>query len=130
VPAMTNVELVTRYLHAIAAGEPFVTFLAPEMVFEELPNRVFPRGARSDVAAMQLAAERGKQLLRSQSYEILGAIADGERVALEVAWTGVLAIGFGTKQPGDALRARCAMIFECRAGKIVAQRNYDCYEEF
>ncbi len=126
-----HVEHATRYLQAVASGATsFAEFLHPEVMFEELPNRVVPRGARSDLIAMQAAAERGQKLLRSQRYDVLSAVAEGERVVLEVAWEGILSVAFSSLKPGDALRARCAMVFEFRDDRIVAQRNYDCYEPF
>jgi ketosteroid isomerase-like protein len=50
---------------------------------------------------------------------------NGNTVALEVVWTGELAIPFGTLTAGSELRAHSAMFMEFRDGKIVAQRNYD-----
>ena len=31
---------------------------------------------------------------------------------------------------GDAMVAHICMVFALRDGRIVAQRNYDCYEDF
>lgn len=49
-------------------------------------------------------------------------------VALEVLWTGTLAVAFGTIPESGQMRAHFAMFLEFRDGKIVAQRNYDCFE--
>jgi ketosteroid isomerase-like protein len=123
------IELARRYLAAIAAGAvELADFLHPDMVYEELPNRVVPKGARSDRAAMQAAAARGQKLLRSQRFDVRSAFGDERQALLEVDWEGVLAVAYAGLAPGAALRARCAMIFELHEGKIIAQRNYDCYE--
>jgi hypothetical protein len=45
-------------------------------------------------------------VLRSQRYEILHAVTSGEHVALEVQWTGVLAIPLAGLPPGGVMRAR------------------------
>jgi ketosteroid isomerase-like protein len=127
---LTPIERCRAYLDAVAQGGDFAVHLHPEVVFEELPNRVAPQGRTSDLAAMREGAERGRKLLRTQSYDVQGGFAEGARVVLEVAWTGVLAVGFGKLAPGDVLSARCAMIFELRDGKIFRQRNYDCYLPF
>lgn len=33
-------------------------------------------------------------------------------------------------QPGDTMVAHICMVFTLRDGRIVAQNNYDCYEDF
>ncbi|HKB34942.1 MAG TPA: nuclear transport factor 2 family protein, partial [Gemmataceae bacterium] len=74
------------------------------------------------------AGERGKKAMRSQRYEILGAVAGGDTVALEVRWTGTLAVPLGSLPAGGEMRARFAMFFEFKGGKIWRVRNYDCFE--
>lgn len=119
-----NLELVTRYFAALAAGatgEALARFFAPDVVQEELPNLVTPQGARRDLAAILAGAERGAERVPRQRYELLGALVRGDRVACEVAWSGALATG-------GELRARLAVFIELRGGRIAAQRNYDCFE--
>jgi ketosteroid isomerase-like protein len=126
-----NVALAVRYHHAVAGGATgaeLAEFLHPDVVQHEWPNALLPDGAERDLAAMCAAAERGQQVLREQRFEIVGAVADGNRVALETVWTGTLAIAAGDLPAGHVLRARIATFLEFRAGKIIAQRNYDCYE--
>lgn len=77
---------------------------------------------------MKEAFEKGRKLLASQTYEIRKSIALGDSVAVEVWWTGTLAIAFGNLAAGAKLRAHSAMFFEFQDGKISAQRNYDCFE--
>ncbi|MEU5049278.1 hypothetical protein [Streptomyces sp. NPDC021096] len=55
-------------------------------------------------------------------------MAVGDQVALEVTWTGTLAVPLGDLPAGHVLRAHIAVFLEFREGKIRAQRNYDCYE--
>ncbi|MEX2315686.1 MAG: nuclear transport factor 2 family protein [Pirellulales bacterium] len=130
--AVQNLETARRYLAAIERGdEPHCVgqFLHPQIVAEELPNRISPHGARRERAAMLEGVERGRELLRSQSYEITSEIAAGNRVVLEVVWRGMLARSLGDQlAAGTTLRARLAIFLEFRDGQIVAQRNYDCYD--
>ncbi|MGH7456119.1 MAG: nuclear transport factor 2 family protein [bacterium] len=63
-----------------------------------------------------------------EQYEIKKALASENFVALEVLWTGTLAIPFGSLPAGGQMRAHFAMFLEFRDGKIVPQRNYDCFE--
>ena len=127
----TNLETVRRYLTAIeqgATGATLAAFYAPEVVQEEFPNRLVVNGARRDLAAILEGAERGQKVISAQSYEIRNAVEQGNSVALEVLWTGTLAIPFGSLAVGDKMRAHFAVFIELRDGKIVAQRNYDCFD--
>ena len=128
-----SLEIVKKYLAAIeegATGDALAAFYAPEVVQEEFPNRLVPNGARRDLAALLEAAERGQKVLRAQRYEILNAIENGNTVVLEVRWTGTLAVPVSSIPVGGDMRARFAVFIELRDGKIVRQRNYDCFEPF
>jgi ketosteroid isomerase-like protein len=128
-----NVEVAKQYLHAIASnvsGADLAKFFGPGMTIEEKPNRIYPNGQTRDVTAMLHGLERGKKMLKQQRYEVLHATAEGNRVALEVLWEGVLAMPLGTLAAGATMRAHSGMFLEFRDGKIISQRNYDCFEPF
>jgi ketosteroid isomerase-like protein len=125
------VELARAFVNAVASGasvDAIRAFCALDIVQEEFPNRLLPQGVVRDFAALREAAERGRQLMSAQTYDVVNAIRTGECVALEVIWTGTLAIGFGNLKPGDQMRARFAQFFEFRNGLIWRQRNYDCFD--
>jgi ketosteroid isomerase-like protein len=124
-----HIELAGRYLTAIergATGEELAAFLSPDVVQQEFPNRLTPNGATRNLAQILEGAERGQAILQSQRYEVLGAIASGDKVVLEVQWTGKLVIAVAGL-PAE-MRARFAVFLEYREGKIARQRNYDCFE--
>jgi ketosteroid isomerase-like protein len=73
-------------------------------------------------------AEHGKKTMGSQIYKIMHEMADGDRVAMEVEWAGNLAVPFGSIPAGGQLKAYFAVFLEFREGKIVRQRNYDCFK--
>jgi ketosteroid isomerase-like protein len=126
-----SLALAKTYLGAIeagATGDTLAAFYAPDAIQEEFPNRLTPNGARRDLAALLEGAAKGQQVLLSQRYEILGAIESGDTVVLEVQWTGRLAIPLGSLPAGGEMRARFAMFLEFREGRIIRQRNYDCFE--
>jgi ketosteroid isomerase-like protein len=127
------VEVVRRYLAAVerfAPKEEVAAFFASNAVQQESPNRLFPNGRQSDLATMMAAYDKGPQLLASQKYVLKNAIAQGDQVAAELEWTGVLRAGFGALQAGASLRAAIAIFFTFRDGKIASVRNYDCYYPF
>lgn len=126
-----NVERARKYLTAIergAIGDDLAAFFSPDVVQQEFPNRLTPNGATRNLAQILEGAERGQAILQSQRYEVLDAIASGDEVVLEVQWTGKMAIAVAGLPAGGEMRARFAVFIEYRDGKIVRQRNYDCFE--
>jgi ketosteroid isomerase-like protein len=133
-----NLERARQYLAAIeashspdgpASGEPFA-FLASDIQQIEYPNQFVPKGASRDLAAMREAGERGRRVIRSERYEVRTALAHGNEVALEVLWTGKIAVAVGSLAAGDEMRAHFGVFLTLRDGLIVSQRNYDCFEPF
>jgi ketosteroid isomerase-like protein len=66
--------------------------------------------------------------MASQIYKIMHEMADGDRVAMEIEWVGTLAVPFGPIPAGGQMKAFFAVFLEFREGKIVRQRNYDCFK--
>ena len=129
----TNLDTARRYIDALSSGadaEALRQFYAPDVVQEEFPNRLMPNGATRDLAAMQEGRRRGKALLAAERYEWRGAVAEGDRVAVELIWRATIAIDAGPFTAGQQLRARFAIFLEFRDGRIVHQRNYDCFDPF
>ena len=128
-----NIDAARRYLAAIeagATGPALAQYFATDIEFVGMPNRLAPQGVRQDLAGMLAASERGQQVIARQTYEVRSVLAGGERVALEVEWSGTLKVPLGTLPAGGVMRAHFAMFLDFRDGKIAAQRNYDCFEPF
>jgi ketosteroid isomerase-like protein len=128
---IVNLETARRYLQALERGETGAAlrdFFAPDVVFEAFPNRLRPLGETLNLASALENVERGKKAMSQQKYKIKHEIADLERVALEVEWVGTLAVPFESVPAGGRMRVFFAMFLEFREGKIISQRNYDCYE--
>jgi ketosteroid isomerase-like protein len=126
-----NLALARRYLKTLESGptgDELAQFFAPEVVLEIFPSKFFPNGSRDNFAGTFAAAERGKKVMTSQKYEIRNELASGDKVALEIGWTGTLAVPFQTIPKGGQMRAHFAAFLGFKAGKIVSQRNCDCYE--
>ena len=127
----SNLQMARSYLLAVEGGascDALRQFFGPGVVQEEFPNRVFAQGAKRDLGAILAAAERGQRVMAKQRYEIRTEMADENKVALEVSWEATLDIPFGTLPAGGTIRAHLAIFLEFRGGKIVWQRNCDCYE--
>jgi ketosteroid isomerase-like protein len=128
-----NLETARAYLAAVeggATGEALARWFTPDVVQEEFPNRLMPAGARRGLAELLDGAVRGQNVMSAQRYEVLSAIASRGRVALEVRWTGTLAIPLGSLPAGGEMRARFGVFLDFRGGRITAQRNDDCFDPF
>jgi len=129
-------DLIQRakdYLAAIERGAPFEEvslFLTSDCVQEEFPNRLVPNGARRTLEDMRAAADRGSKAVESQRYEVLEAVVQDERVALEVRWTAKVLVPFGNLKPGSSMTARFAVFLLFRGNRIARQHNYDCFDAF
>jgi ketosteroid isomerase-like protein len=131
--ATANLEVARRYLAALeagAVGDELAAFFSPDVEQIEFPNRLVPTGGRRGLPEMLEGARRGQQVLREQRYQVERAFADGNAVVLEVLWVGTLAIDRGSIAAGQELRAHFAVVLELRNGRIIAQRNYDCFDPF
>jgi len=119
---MSTRETVLAYLRAIEAMDlPAVAaLLHPDVELVEHPNKLNPGGRRYDRAGMQAAGERGRAAMARQRYEVRGMIVEGDRAAVQIAWTGVLAAG-------TEMHAQLCSVIELRDGKIWRQDQYDCF---
>ena len=129
-----NVAMVRAYVDAVSQfDEAAVTaLLHPEMRFHELPNRIRPKGGVDDLAAMMAGLRRAGEgkVLRRPRYIFGDVIAAGDRVVVEARWEGELAMPIGRLQAGEIMVAHICMVFRLKDGRIIEQRNYDCYEDF
>jgi ketosteroid isomerase-like protein len=130
-----NVVLAQDYLRAVESmgpAEDVARFYSPEIEFHEFPNRIVPNGRVRRRADLQAAYGQAQKLLRSQRYEVRRIVENGDDVAVELEWTGVLAVPVAAMNlaAGHEMRAFVAMFLTFRDGKIVSQRNYDCYPPF
>lgn len=117
-----------RAIESGQTGDALAEFVTLDVVHEDMPNRFFPKGSKSDLTAMRAAAERGRTIMRRQRYDIVSAVGSGSTVAMELDWSAELAVPVGGLQPGDEMRARVAIFMEFRDGRICYQRDYCCYE--
>ncbi len=127
-----NLQIALAYIRAIADGGPedFAAYCADDVEFVEMPNRISPQGSRRDRATAIASAHRGRALMSAQTYDIVSSIAVDDRVVLELAWSGTLAIQLQHLAPGSKMIGYMSIFLELREGKIWRQRNYDCYPPF
>src|SRR5262245_1968821 len=113
----SNLDVARQYLEAVergVTGDTLAAFFTPDVAQEEFPNRLTTHGARRDLTGLLDAAARGQQIMAAQRYELLNAMAAGAHVALEVQWSGTLAVPVAGLPPGREMRARLAILLEFR----------------
>ena len=93
-----------------------------------MPNQLNSRGQESDLEHILQRSLQGLRILQHQEYEIVSAVAQEDRVAVEARWTGTLRVPLGKMESGAPMGASFAMFFLFREGKIAIQRNYDCFD--
>lgn len=128
-----NLATAREYVNALesgATGDGLARFLHPDVTHYDLPNRFDPSGKITDRAGMLAAADRGQRAMRSQKYEVISSVAEGDVVVLEIAWVGTLAHPMGNIPAGGEMHARIATFLEFQDGLIVLQRDYVCYDPF
>jgi ketosteroid isomerase-like protein len=129
--ATDNLAIARKYLEAVEnglEGGALADFFTKDVVQEEFPNRLSPIGAHRDLGAILDAAKKGKKTLRAQKFDLLNSIVDGDNVALEVFWCGLLAVPVDTLPADTEMRAHISIWLEFRDGKISRQRNYDSFD--
>jgi len=128
---MTNAERTRAFLHSLESRDgSAASFYAADVVQRELPNLLVKSGATRDREALLRGMEAGKKSTSNERYEITNLIAEGDHVAVEALWSATLNVPFGSLAAGDTMRAHLAIFITWRDGKIVGQRNYDCFEPF
>lgn len=127
-----NRTVIKTFLRAIEDGDldTIVSCYHPDIKHTEWPNALRKDGVVSSLDDIKAAFHRGRTAVKSQTFHINALICDGDMVAAECLWRGVLNVGFGKLSPGDTMTAHVCTVFELRDGKIFRQRNYDCFEPF
>jgi ketosteroid isomerase-like protein len=126
-----NIDLVRTYLKALQSGEAgdsLRRFFTDDVRQIELPNQLNKNGQESGLEHILERSRQGLKVLQRQQYEIVSALAQGDRVAVEARWSGVLAVSLGTMAAGTEMKASFAMFFSFRDGRISIQSNYDCFD--
>lgn len=127
------IEIVRRFIDVLQnrkSSEELVEFYHPEVVQIEYPNALTKALTARNLDALKSASDRGMKVLQREHYEIIRAYVCESTVIIEVIWRGVLNVPVGGMAVGSEMKAHFAQFFEFKEGKIIHQRNYDCFEPF
>lgn len=132
VPALkkgtTHFEIARSYFEAMSAGvsgEAVVHFFAPDAIQEDYLHYFDRTGVSRDRRAIQHAWDSRLGELRSEEYQLMGAVGEGSKVALEVPWTGVVGSSHAHLEEGTRLQSRLAVFLHFEGGLILRQRTYE-----
>ena len=125
-----RIDIARAYLKALESNASPDAFFTPDIEQVEFPNRLNPNGGKSNLAEMQSRAERGRGMVRQQTYDVRRTYEQGDTVILEVDWNATFNVAVGTLQPGEPMKAHFAVFLDFEADRIRRQRNYDCFEPF
>ena len=130
---MNLIHLVEKFLKTLETRTDFeelIPFYHPDVEQIEYPNLLTIVKTCRSLDDLRDAAEKGKGVLQSEKYEIINKYTSESVVIVEVVWRGVLGIPIGKLKPGDTMKAYFAQFYEFKDGRIIRQRNYDCFEHF
>ncbi len=126
-------SFVADFINALqnrSAGADVLKFYHPDVQQTEFPNAVTKNLTVRSLDDLKAASERGKKVLQREEYEVLRWFAFENTAIIEAIWTGTLAIPLGNIPVGGQMKAYFAQFYEFEDGKIIRQRNYDCFEPF
>lgn len=127
------IDIVNNFLLTIEQNkgvQDLRKFYHPDIEQIEFPNLLVKNKTVRNLEDITSSYEKGKQVLQKESYRIINSYTDKNTVIIEAEWIGVLAIAIGDKKVGDEMKANFAQFYEFENGKIVKQRNYDCFDAF
>lgn len=104
--------------------------LHEEVEFTEMPNLLNRNGQVRGLEASLEGMKKAKMILSAQTYQIMGFVEGGEKIAIEKIWTGIMSMDIADFKKGQELKAYIFAVVEFKDGKIYRHRTYDCYEPF
>ena len=129
----TMLRSAHAFLQAVesgASGNELDAFYHPDAEQIEYPNAITKQVTTRTLAHLKAGSLIGKKILSGQKFEVVREHVTGNTVILEVIWTATAAMQLGAVPAGGTMKAYFAQFFEYSDGKILRQRNYDCFEPF
>ncbi len=117
-----------RYLRAVEQGSAGESFYTDDAMLVEHPNKLAPAGVTRNLSAIRRASEGGQSIVQEQSFEIVSAIIEDDRAALQLIWQATFNVDVMGLPAGASMRARFAQFYWFRGGRIRRQETYDCFE--
>ena len=116
---MTLPAIIQSYLDAYNRKDvaALVACVADDIIFENVSNAGQSMKIEGRAAFAELAG-RAATMFTIRRQVIRNAVVDGDRVALEVDWTGTPAIDLGPMKAGEQVTLRGASFMTIAGGKL------------
>ncbi|MBD8679958.1 nuclear transport factor 2 family protein [Sphingomonas sp. CFBP 13720] len=116
---MTLPALIQRYLDAYNRKDvaALVACVADDIIFENVSNAGQSTKIEGRAAFAELAG-RAATMFTIRCQTVRNAVVDGDRVALEVDWTGTPAIDLGPMKAGEQVALRVVSFMTITGGKL------------
>lgn len=118
--AVTLPTVIQDYIAAYNRKDiaALVACVADDIIFENVSNsghsmRIEGRAAFADLA------EQAAAMFTTRNQTIRNAVVDGDRVALEVDWTGTPSIDLGSMKAGEPVAMRGASFMTIAKGRLI-----------
>ena len=124
--------VVRRYFETVAdlgsSPDGLRDVLHRDVRITERPNAINPRGTVRDRDGAIAGVLAGKDLLATQTIDILEMLVSGDRVAVRATWRGTVGDDAGGLPAGTELVAHIAAWLTVADGRVVEHETFDCYE--
>jgi ketosteroid isomerase-like protein len=122
----TSEAIVRRCVESYNNGtvEWVDTFYARDMQWTELPRAGSPQGRTGGRDFLRECARSDLALFPDRRMSVIDAVAQGDRVVLELDWEGTAARPIGPLPQGSRVRLRIASFFTLGDGLITRQVDY------
>ena len=116
---MTLPAIIQSYIDAYNRKDAaaLVACVGDEIVFENVSNSEQSMKIEGRPAFAELA-EQAATMFTIRHQAITNAVVDGDRVAMEVDWTGIPAVDLGSMKAGEPIAMRGASFMTIRKGLL------------
>lgn len=126
-------SIVEEFLKTLEHRKSFddlLPFYHKDIEQVEFPNLLSSKKTIRSLKELKIASEKGASVIQNERYHIINKYICDRAVIVEVIWSGQLSQTLGRLDVGEELKAYFAQFYEFENGKIIKQRNYDCFEIF
>jgi len=130
-PGQQNLELALNLIKTMEgeiAGEILQHYYDEDIIQIEYPNAFTPKLVTRCFNDLNEGNAKDQLSLKDQEFDVRKTYSFNNTVIVEAVWSGTLAAPWGSMPSGRHLKAYLSRFFEFREGKIIRQRNYDCFE--
>jgi ketosteroid isomerase-like protein len=125
-------DVARRYFETVAdlgsSPDALRDVLHRDVRITERPNAINRRGTTRDRDGAIAGFLAGKQMLATQTIDVLEVLVSGDRVAVRATWRGTVGHDAGGLPADAELVAHIAAWLTVADGRVVEHETFDCYE--